>query len=128
MLSRRSFLRYAGLVSAGLLAADQLELLDKLAPRSLFASAWPTAFDAQAFVSRLTGFQMTSYHGCDGIIEICGADGIPRSRFPLVNGVAQLPVGGVLMRRNEEIRRIHHSPYVAMMHHTYSFDMYADEL
>ncbi len=39
MLTRRQFLRASALVSAGLIAADQLEILDKLAPRSLFASA-----------------------------------------------------------------------------------------
>ncbi len=39
MLTRRQFLRYSALVSAGVIAADQLEILDQLVPRSLFASA-----------------------------------------------------------------------------------------
>lgn len=38
MLSRREFLRKSALVTAGVIAAHQLELLDRLAPRSLFAS------------------------------------------------------------------------------------------
>ena len=39
MLSCREFLRYSALAAAGVIAADQLELLDRLAPRSLFAGA-----------------------------------------------------------------------------------------
>lgn len=39
MLSRRAFLRASSLVAAGVIAHDQLDILDRLAPRSLFASA-----------------------------------------------------------------------------------------
>lgn len=38
-MTRKEFLRASALVAAGLIAADQLEILDRLAPRSLFASA-----------------------------------------------------------------------------------------
>ncbi len=36
-MDRRAFLRASALVAAGVIAADQLEILDRLAPRSLFA-------------------------------------------------------------------------------------------
>lgn len=38
MMQRREFLKWLGLVSAGIVAADQVELLDRLAPRRLFPS------------------------------------------------------------------------------------------
>lgn len=41
MMDRRSFLRACSLVAAGVIAADQLEILDRLAPRSLFAGWRP---------------------------------------------------------------------------------------
>lgn len=37
MMHRREFLRRAGLIAAGVVAADQLDILEMLAPRSLFA-------------------------------------------------------------------------------------------
>lgn len=40
MLTRRAFLRASALVSAGIIAHNQLELLDRLAPRSLFPSSY----------------------------------------------------------------------------------------
>lgn len=39
-MERRTWLRRAAIIAAGAVAADQLELLDRLAPRRLFA-AWP---------------------------------------------------------------------------------------
>ena len=41
MTNRREMLRTMGLVAAGVIAADQLEILDRLAPRSLFAGGIP---------------------------------------------------------------------------------------
>lgn len=41
MLSRREFVRGAALVAAGVIAADQLEILDRIAPRSLFGGWSP---------------------------------------------------------------------------------------
>lgn len=40
MLTRRDFIQKLALVTAGAMALEKLELLDRLAPRSLF-SAWP---------------------------------------------------------------------------------------
>lgn len=37
MMNRREFLRASALIAAGTIAADQLEILDRLAPRRLFA-------------------------------------------------------------------------------------------
>ena len=39
MLTRRQFLRNSALIAAGVIAADQLEILDRLAPRRLWAGA-----------------------------------------------------------------------------------------
>lgn len=39
MLSRREWLKNTALVGAGLLTVERLDILDRLAPRSLFASA-----------------------------------------------------------------------------------------
>lgn len=41
MLSRREFARNCALLAAGTVTLDQLEVLDRMAPRSLFA-AWPS--------------------------------------------------------------------------------------
>ncbi len=56
MLSRRQFLRYSALVTAGVIAADQLEILDRLAPRSLFAG-WdrPQIFTLDMLYHRANG-------------------------------------------------------------------------
>lgn len=40
-MDRRQFLRNAAIIAAGVVAADQLELLERLAPRRIFP-AWPT--------------------------------------------------------------------------------------
>ena len=37
-MNRRDFLRRAAVVAAGAIAADQLEILERLAPRRLFSS------------------------------------------------------------------------------------------
>lgn len=39
MMQRREFLRRASLIAAGVVAADQLDVLEMLAPRRLFAGA-----------------------------------------------------------------------------------------
>lgn len=39
-MNRRDFLRNAAIIAAGAIAADQLELLERLAPRRLY---WPGA-------------------------------------------------------------------------------------
>lgn len=122
MLSRRQFLHYSGMVAAGLLAADQLEILDKLAPRSLFASA---GIEPHRPVTvggyRLTGL---SGWGLDGSVEIFGRDGTLRGRFPIVNGITQLPPGGVLVDQHDVIWRS--TPFFPMPSR-YSIDMYASE-
>jgi hypothetical protein len=50
MMDRRDFLRRCALIAAGVVAADQLDLLEMLAPRRLFPGA---AFETSTTVTTL---------------------------------------------------------------------------
>lgn len=75
MMNRREWLRNATLLAAGVIAADQLELLDRLAPRSLFA-AWGSP-------PKLWG---------DGIHDDTAA-----LQWRITDMIARLPAGGRLV-------------------------------
>ena len=86
MMNRREMFRTMGLVAAGLIAADQLEILDRLAPRSLFASAdiaspWPPGVLDCIQSTTIHGLHTSSYRqwnmiadgGYESIITLCHA-------------------------------------------------------
>lgn len=58
-MQRREFLKRCALIAAGVVAADQIDLLEMLAPRRLFTGWTPPQYP----VGLLDAIQSTSVHG-----------------------------------------------------------------
>lgn len=80
MLSRRDFLRNAALVAAGTVAANQLDLLDKIGWRRRFFLGWSTQRDVEF---------RSNYLDADCYVQIIDQFGAPiGEKFALIKNAA----------------------------------------
>ena len=76
MLTRRTMIKRLGLVTAGLMTMESLELLDRLAPRSLFAGGWPSTQKVRLVLD--SPYQ----YGASAMIRDGGYEAVMTTGFP----------------------------------------------